>query len=362
MNRQASVTQFFLVVKNMFQGKRRQVSQKRALGSLWKVLLLPVLLVFTALMVIAFSKTYSVDTEFAAYINTYEKKYDSNQEFKYRQEIFLQTKTAVEEFNLDEDAFALGINQFSDLTAEELYLSPLPALEISPYISHPTPKTPVSLPAAFDWAAQGLVTEVKNERNCETSWIFAPIAAAESLFAIANQRAKLMYEFSEQEVFDCCPGNLIPCQEGLAADAFTCMKNGIALEAAYPYEAVQGQCHSFNSTYAVSGSVSVPSVFEDILQALSLHPLVVSVDANSLEFRQYRSGIFWSSTCSTTVPNHYMLLVGFNTTSNPPYYKLKNSWGTAWGEEGYMRMEMDKKDGPGMCGVQANVLDPLIAT
>lgn len=345
----------------MLRGKRQLVNQRRPLGSLWKVLVLPTLLVFGTLLVLGARQTYTVDRDFEAFMSDFQKKYSSNEEFKHRQAIFLANKAKIAVFNAENQAFSLEINQFSDQTEEELYKSPLPHLTLTPEASE-IPASPGSNPPpAFDWAKEGLVTEVKNERNCPTSWIFAPIAAAESLFAIENQREKLIYEFSEQQVFDCCPVNLAACKEGLPEDAFHCMMGGLALEAAYPYEAVRGLCHTFNSTYAVDGSMPVPSTYEAIIQALVLHPLVVSIDSNSLEFRQYHSGIFSSSTCST-VPNHSLLLVGFNTTSNPPYYRLKNSWGPAWGEQGYVRIAMDRQDGPGMCGVQANVIDPLIAT
>ena len=346
----------------MFRGKRHLVTQKKPLGSLWKVLLLPTLLVFGALLVLAASQSYTVDSDFEDFVSEYEKKYSSNAEFKHRQAVFMRNKAYIEDFNARNSGFSMGINQFSDMTEEEMYKSPLPGLSLAPQTSSNLPLPADTPPTALDWAKLGLVTEVKNERDCATSWIFAPIAAAESLFAILNQREKLLYEFSEQEVFDCCYVNLAPCFEGLPGDAFSCMTKGIALEAAYPYEAVRGLCHDFNSTYAVAGSAAVPSVYQTIIQVLTLHPLVVSVDASSQEFYQYRSGVYNSSTCSTTVPNHSMLLVGFNATSDPPYYRLKNSWGTAWGEEGYIRMAMNKQDGPGMCGIQANVLNPLIAT
>ena len=345
----------------MFRGKQVLISQRRPLGSLCKVLVLPTLLVFGTLLVLGARQTYTVDRDFETFVSDFQKKYSSNEEFKHRQAIFIENKAKITAFNAENQDFSLGINQFSDQTEEELYKSPFPQLTLAPQINR-TPPTAANPPTALDWAKEGVVTEVKNERNCATSWIFAPIAAAESLFAIENLKEKLLYEFSEQQVFDCCPVNLIPCMEGQPGDAFHCMMGGLALEAAYPYEAVRGLCHDFNFTYAVGGSVPVPSTYEALIQALVEHPLVVSIDASSLQFRQYSSGVFTSSTCSTTVPNHSLLLVGFNTTSNPPYYKLKNSWGPAWGEEGYVRLAMDKQDGPGMCGVQANVLDPLIAT
>lgn len=44
---------------------------------------------------------------------------------------------------------------------------------------------------------------------------------------------------------------------------------------------------------------------------------------------------------------HAILVVGFNNTHYPPYWIIKNSWGTWWGENGYMRLEKDKN----ACGI-----------
>ena len=44
---------------------------------------------------------------------------------------------------------------------------------------------------------------------------------------------------------------------------------------------------------------------------------------------------------STDCIDHAVVIVGYNTTAVPPYWKLRNSWGIMWGEEGHFRIAMD---------------------
>ena len=50
--------------------------------------------------------------------------------------------------------------------------------------------------------------------------------------------------------------------------------------------------------------------------------------------------------CKTKCIDHAVVLVGYNTTHDPPYWKIRNSWGSNWGEEGHVRIAMNQ---PG-CG------------
>jgi hypothetical protein len=85
------------------------------------------------------------------------------------------------------------------------------------------------------------------------------------------------------------------------------------------------------------------SGLQDSIQS---RPTGVSSDATN--WSSYRSGIF--NNCGTKL-NHDILLVGLTST----YWKIKNSWGTSWGENGYIRLA------PGnTCGVCAD-LSPWVA-
>lgn len=55
------------------------------------------------------------------------------------------------------------------------------------------------------------------------------------------------------------------------------------------------------------------------------------------------------SDCGTQL-DHGVLTVGYDTTSSTPYWIVKNSWGTTWGESGYIRIAMTSaNNGSGVC-------------
>ena len=78
------------------------------------------------------------------------------------------------------------------------------------------------------------------------------------------------------------------------------------------------------------------------------------MNGQTLQF--YRKGIFKSRFCDPKYLDHAVLLVGFGTENGEDYWLLKNSWGPAWGEEGYFRIQR----GTGMCGLNTNVVTGLL--
>ena len=66
-------------------------------------------------------------------------------------------------------------------------------------------------------------------------------------------------------------------------------------------------------------------------------PLGVSIDASSDDFFHYKSGIF-SGSCTTST-DHAILLVAYGYADGYPYWKVKNSWGTDWGYDGYVILQ-----------------------
>jgi len=91
---------------------------------------------------------------------------------------------------------------------------------------------------------------------------------------------------------------------------------------------------------------------------LNQQPVAVSIEADKFSFQSYKSGIFDKANCGTTL-DHAVLLVGYGTDNGQEYWLMKNSWGTGWGDKGYMQMAI-VGDGDGICGVQMEPVIPLI--
>jgi len=74
----------------------------------------------------------------------------------------------------------------------------------------------------------------------------------------------------------------------------------------------------------------------------------------------YKEGIFddWDN-CGTQL-NHGVLAVGYGAEGNNLFYKVKNSWGAAWGEAGYFRLARKTGSGTGMCGITRGAVYPTV--
>lgn len=86
-------------------------------------------------------------------------------------------------------------------------------------------------------------------------------------------------------------------------------------------------------------------------------PIAVSIDAESTYFQLYSSGILTNATKCGTDLDHAVTVVGYdNHNEDTPYWIVKNSWGTGWGDEGYVYIELS--DGDGVCGINKMVSYP----
>lgn len=91
----------------------------------------------------------------------------------------------------------------------------------------------------------------------------------------------------------------------------------------------------------------------------SYGPVTVGIDASPFSFQSYSSGVYNDPECSGDI-NHAMLLVGFGTddATGMDYWLLKNSYGSSWGEAGYIKMT---RDVPNFCKLWDFVNFPLFS-
>ena len=88
-------------------------------------------------------------------------------------------------------------------------------------------------------------------------------------------------------------------------------------------------------------------------------PVSVDIDASSREFQLYESGVF-TGPCGIQ-STHVVNIVGYGVTADgTKYWIMKNSWGTGWGEDGYMRILKDRGSPGGLCGLNQQVVWPYV--
>ncbi|EAS07096.1 papain family cysteine protease (macronuclear) [Tetrahymena thermophila SB210] len=239
-----------------------------------------------------------------------------------------------------------GITQFMDLTSAEFseqYLT----LKVNKNQDNSKiykPKDDVEI-KEIDFTTLGKVTPVKDQGRCGSCYAFSTTGAIESALLISGVGEANTLSLSEQEIVDCVKepeyNQLGGCQDGYMDESFKyIIKNKISKAADYPYTAVEGKCKDTSSfeKYAISSYVDVPSGdCKALLTALQDHPVSVAIDAKNLQY--YTSGVY--SNCSDNL-THAVLLVGYSSSA----LKLKNSWGTQFGENGYFRLAVGNT-----CGV-----------
>lgn len=125
------------------------------------------------------------------------------------------------------------------------------------------------------------------------------------------------------------------------------------LEAEYPYTAKDGTCHYVKGQGSgkVSSYYEVPSGDADALRAALLKgPVSVAIEADDYSFQGYTSGVITSG-CGDQL-DHGVLAVGYGTENGQEYFLVKNSWGSSWGDAGYVKIAPDQ------CGITKNAAQP----
>lgn len=103
----------------------------------------------------------------------------------------------------------------------------------------------------------------------------------------------------------------------------------------------------------------MPSGDERALQeaVATIGPISVSIDASEQTFQFYANGIYDNPLCSSENLGHAVLLVGYGTENGLDYWLIKNSWGTEWGNDGYVKIARNKNN---LCGISTQASYPLV--
>jgi cathepsin L len=267
---------------------------------------------------------------FDDFLKKHNKVYD-NEELVGRFELYKKSMDDVLEHNSQNHSWFKVINKFSDWSENEFSVM-LGYKDNRVSSDGPTPSGLKSTgePAAdVDWrTVKGALTGVKDQGQCGSCWAFSTTGGIEGAEFIASGNAAI--SLSEQALVDCSGafGNQ-GCNGGLMDNGFKYVeKNGLPKEAAYPYTAKDGSCHSF-------AAVGISKIYTykdttDLETDIVKQPISVAVDAR--KWSSYGGGIFKCGFFPQL--DHGVLLVG----SFSDYWVIKNSWGSSWGESGFIRV------------------------
>lgn len=303
----------------------------------------------------------------------HQKNYSSVDEEKFRMKIFMENKQRIAKHNsrflMGHHSYKLEMNHYGDFLPHEFqgmmngYRQDLK--KSTPLLGayYMTPAN-VELPKEVDWRTEGAVTPVKNQGHCGSCWSFS---ATGSLEGQHFRKTGKLVSLSEQNLIDCSTsyGNH-GCNGGLMDFAFQYIKDnrGIDTEESYPYEAEDDDCRYNRRNRGASdvGFVDIPQGDEKALKAAlaTVGPVSVAIDAAHPSFQFYSEGVYNEPDCSPTNLDHGVLAVGFGVTDEgEEYWLVKNSWGTEWGDEGYIKMARNKDN---MCGIASAASYPQVTS
>jgi len=273
------------------------------------------------------------------------KKYESMESEQRKFYLFVENLKVADQRNAAEKkaggSAVHGITKFSDLSQAEFEAGMLTA-DIS-LKSKTAPVMEITRPVdttmgVVDWRGK-YTTPVKDQGYCGSCWAFS---ATEQIESDSMRTLGTSYLLSPEQITQCDKTSL-GCNGGWTEHAYEYVNRagGIETDSDYPYTSYQGttgSCSSDASKFKIKvnsyTTVSGESAMASYVQ--STGPLSVCLDAET--WNSYTGGVV--TVCGQNV-DHCVQAVGVEASSDG-YWIVRNSWGTAWGESGTIRLAYGK--------------------
>merc|ERR1712123_303571 len=217
-----------------------------------------------------------------------------------------------------------------------------------------------AVPNSYSSVDLGLVSPVKDQKNCGSCVAFSNMALVETCF---KKVTGVFGDYSEQQFVDCgyeqygangCNG----------APTFSYVKwaaksnHSLTHESTYPYLNADPKLTCPSNLTGYNQGAKVTDFYytykgdEEALKKLVYeHGAVVTSVKAAGPFQSYAGGIF-AGCPKASGTDHAVTVVGYGSEGGQDFWLVKNSWGANWGEKGFIRL----KRGVGMCGIGENMV------
>lgn len=260
----------------------------------------------------------------------------------------------------------------------------VPTAEVKTF---PAPRSPPSI----NWRYTEAFTSIKNQGQCGSCWAFSSTEAIESQM-ILGTGGKLAIALSPQQITSCAPDTgtygCLGCSGGFTEGAYEYLKSAPGLANGFfipygqsltestatlacptakvnqitgEYEQLQGGYAQVSGyKYAVPACTSGACTSQDLKGfAAALEETPLSICVNAANWNDYTGGVMTSAACGSmgaAYQDHCVMATGFNTTAPVPYWIVRNSWASTFGEEGYIYLEMAENT----CGLADDATIPEV--
>lgn len=275
--------------------------------------------------------------KFDAYELVFQKTYSTKEDRAKALLAFVDNDDLIMKHNAKNLPYYLGHNEFSDQTWNDFAASHLGLVVNSNRTKRVDETLDLSGPFAesLDWEARGAVTPVKDQAHCGSCWSFSTTGSVEGALQIAT---KHLISLSEQQLVSCDKGS-DGCGGGSMDQALGWIEtHPLCTEDEYPYTSGGGERGSCKSCTGVATITKFVDVNDEtaLMAAINKGPVSIAIEADKSPFQMYAGGILDNPACGKQL-DHGVLLVGYGTDGGKDYWRIKNSWGKAWGEHGYIR-------------------------
>ena len=312
---------------------------------------------------ILFFISLSTAIDFKTWTSKHNKHFSAAETLR-RRAIFNSNAKFVANFNKYNNKMKLSLEgPFAAMTNEEykkLLRKQNPA-ETKQNVSQKNEFSNLKAATELDLRDQGVVPPIRSQGNCGACYAFGSLATLEGRLLFEKGGNVKTIDLAEQQLVDCSQsyGNN-GCDGGFGVSAYEYIKTyGIMKESDYPYKQSAGTCsYKESKVYAkLTGYKRVTAKSPSAMKSALAGGMVgCAIDASSEKFQLYGSGVYQDVNCATDANslNHEVAAVGYGTVNGVECIYIRNSYGTSWGDNGYIYMAMQANT----CGVLSDPYYP----